>query len=53
MEVKRKGSTKRTNTRNELETYSNTRHSNYFTPLTSQVEEPAYITHEITIFEKN
>ena len=52
MVVKRKGQSKRINVKNKLETNSNTNHSNYWTPLTSHVEEPEHITQQITIFEK-
>ena len=52
MVVKRKGLIKRTNIRDKLETNSNTNHSNYWTSLTSQVEEQANITQHTTIIDK-
>ena len=52
MVVESKGSTKRTNIRNKLERDSNSNHSNYWTPLTSQAEELANITRQLTRFDK-
>ena len=50
--VNRKGSTKRTNIRNKLETDSNTNPSNYWTPLTGQVEALSNITQKIEIIQR-
>ena len=47
-----KRSTKRTNIRNKLETNSNTNPSNYWNPLTSQVEVLANITQQIDRIDK-
>ena len=52
MVVHRKGSMKRTNIRNKLETNSDTNHSNYLTLLPSQVEALANTTQQIKIIDK-
>ena len=52
MVVNRKGSTKRTNIRYNLETNSNNNHGNYWNPLTIQVEALENITHQIERIEK-
>ena len=53
MEVgKQEGTKKRTNSRNILETNSNTNHSNYWTPITNQVEGQENKTQQIEIIEK-
>ena len=52
MVVNRKGSSKRTNIRDNLETNSNNKHGNYWHPLTIQVEALENITHQIERIEK-
>ena len=43
---------KRTNIKNKLETNSNTKHSNYCTKITSQVDALENISQHIKIIEK-